>query len=47
MDEQSQDEGQAEAEDLADDIAYAATVVMPDDRTLEQCIADEYEEGVW
>lgn len=38
---------QAIAEDLADDIAYAAEPAPNDDRTLEECIADEYEAGVW
>ena len=47
MDEESQLEGQAEREDLMDDIRYAETPIEPDDRTLEECIADEYEEGVW
>ncbi len=47
MDENSQLEGLAEDEDLRDNIAYAESVVEPDDRTLEECIADEYEEGVF
>lgn len=44
--EREQEEAAA-AEDLADDIAYANTPVKPDTRTLEECVADEYEEGIW
>ena len=36
----------ARAEDLAYDIFYAKSVPT-DDRTLEECIADEYEEGLF
>lgn len=39
-------EAAAEAEDLAYDIFYAKSIPA-DARTLDECIADEYEQGLF
>lgn len=37
----------AQVEDLAYDLWFAKTPAPVDERTLEETIADDYEEGVW